>query len=168
MLPWVTDVMADVGIPSAVLWVQSCAVFSIYYHFAHGLVELPREYDLEARFTLPGLLTLSVADVPSFLLASNSHRHKVLGDTIQDQFRNMGKASWVFINSFAELEPNVVAVLPSVRPRPPQLIPVGSLVELAGQNDVPVRGDLIKAANDCIGWLDAHYAKTVKWRHLNQ
>ncbi|XP_066373100.1 cinnamate beta-D-glucosyltransferase-like [Miscanthus floridulus] len=40
-LPWVTDVAADGGISSAVLWVQSCAVFS------HGLAEFPREDDLE-------------------------------------------------------------------------------------------------------------------------
>ncbi|EER89599.1 hypothetical protein BDA96_10G140400 [Sorghum bicolor] len=158
-LPWVTDVAADAGIPSAVLWVQSCAVFSIYYHFAHGLAEFPHEDDLEARFTLPGLPTLSVVDVPSFLLAS--HPYKVLGDTIQDQFRNMGKASWVFVNSFDELERDVVTALPSVRPRPPQLIPVGPLVELAGQDDVPLRGDLIKASDDCVGWLDAQAPRSV-------
>ncbi|AQK83517.1 gallate 1-beta-glucosyltransferase [Zea mays] len=158
-LPWVTDVAADAGIPSAVLWVQSCAVFSVYYHFVHGLAEFPREDDLEARFMLPGLPTLSVADVPSFLHAS--HPYKVLGDTIQDQFRNMGKASWVFVNSFAELERDVIAALPSVRPRPPQLIPVGPLVELGDQDDAPVRGDLIKAADDCIGWLDAQAPRSV-------
>ncbi|OEL28004.1 Cinnamate beta-D-glucosyltransferase [Dichanthelium oligosanthes] len=160
-LPWVTDVAADAGIPSAVLWVQSCAVFSIYYHFAHGLAELPCEDDLDARFALPGLPALSVADVPSFLLAS--HPYKVLGDTIQDQFRNMAKTSWVFVNSFAELERDVVVALPSVTPRPPHLIPVGPLVELEGQDEdeVAVRGDLIKAADDCVAWLDAQAPRSV-------
>ncbi|RLM56038.1 cinnamate beta-D-glucosyltransferase-like [Panicum miliaceum] len=161
-LPWATDVAAEAGIPSAVLWVQSCAVFSIYYHFVHGLAEFPREDDPDARFALPGLPALSVADVPSFLLAS--HPYKVLGDTIQDQYRNMGKASWVFVNSFAELERDVIAALPGVRPRPPQLIPVGPLVELGGHDDdggVAVRGDLIRAADDCVGWLDAQAPRSV-------
>ncbi|KAJ1258968.1 hypothetical protein BS78_10G116900 [Paspalum vaginatum] len=161
-LPWVTDVAEEAGIPSAVLWVQSCAVFSIYYHFAHGLAELPREDDHEARFTLPGLPALSVADVPSFLFAS--HPYKKLGDKVKDQLRNMSKASWVFANSFAELERDVVAALPSVRPRPPQLIPVGPLVELEGpepDSNVSVRGDLIKAADDCLGWLDAQAPRSV-------
>jgi hypothetical protein len=43
--------------------------------FSHGLAEFLREDDLEARlkawFTLPGLLTLSVAIVSSFLLMSH-------------------------------------------------------------------------------------------------
>jgi UDP:flavonoid glycosyltransferase YjiC (YdhE family) len=163
-LPWATDVAADAGIPSAVLWVQSCAVFSIYYHFVHGLAEFPREDELDARFALPGLPGLSVADVPSFLLPS--HPYRILGDTIQDQFRNMGRASWVFVNSFAELERDVVAALPSVTPRPPELIPVGPLVELGAPDDendaaVAVRGDLIKAADDCVAWLDAQPPRSV-------
>jgi gallate 1-beta-glucosyltransferase len=55
MRSWAVDVAADAGIPSAVLWVQSCAVFSLYYHHVHGLVEFPPEDDLDARFMLPGL-----------------------------------------------------------------------------------------------------------------
>jgi hypothetical protein len=61
--------------------------------FSHRLVEFLCEDDLEARlepwFTLLGLLTLSVATVSSFLFVS--HPYKVLGDTIEDQFRNKGK-----------------------------------------------------------------------------
>ncbi|KAL6626792.1 hypothetical protein ACP70R_030518 [Stipagrostis hirtigluma subsp. patula] len=158
-LPWAIDVAADAGIPSAVLWVQSCAVFSLYYHFVHGLVEFPAEDDLDARFTLPGLPALSVAEVPSFLLPSNPY--KLLVDAILDQFRNIHKASWVFVNSFSELERDVIAALPSVTPRPPQLVPVGPLIELEGHDDGALRGDLIKAADDCVGWLDAQAPRSV-------
>uniref|UniRef100_K3Y254 Glycosyltransferase n=2 Tax=Setaria italica TaxID=4555 RepID=K3Y254_SETIT len=164
-LPWVTDVAAEAGIPSAVLWVQSCAVFSIYYHFVHGLAEFPREDDYDARFALPGLPDLSVADVPSFLLPS--HPYKIFGDIIQDQFRNMARASWVFVNSFADLERDVFAALPSVRPCPPQLISVGPLVEIGGQDDdAAVRGDLIEAADDCVAWLDAQAPRSVVYASL--
>ncbi|RLM91186.1 hypothetical protein C2845_PM08G04770 [Panicum miliaceum] len=62
-LPWVVDAAASAGVPSsAVLWVQSCAVFSIYYHYARGLVELPPEDDPEARVALPGFPPLSTAE----------------------------------------------------------------------------------------------------------
>ena len=44
------------------LWVQLCAVFSLYYHHVHGLVEFPAEDDLDARVNLPGLPAMSVAD----------------------------------------------------------------------------------------------------------
>ncbi|KAG0532078.1 hypothetical protein BDA96_04G076900 [Sorghum bicolor] len=158
-MPWAADVAADAGIPSAVLWVQSCAVFSLYYHHVHGLVEFPREDDPDARFTLPGLPEMSVADVPSFLLPSNPY--KLLVDAIIAQFRAIGRASWVLVNSFTELERDVAAALPGVTPRPPELIPVGPLIELAGDGDGAVRGDLIKAADDCVEWLDAQPPRSV-------
>jgi hypothetical protein len=162
-MPWAADVAADAGIPSAVLWVQSCAVFSLYYHHVHGLVEFPREDDLDARFTLPGLPEMSVADVPSFLLPSNPY--KLLVDAIIAQFRTIGRASWVLVNSFTELERDVAAALPGVTPRPPELIPVGPLIELDGQDggggNGAVRGDLMKAADDCVEWLDAQPPRSV-------
>jgi gallate 1-beta-glucosyltransferase len=161
-MPWAVDVAADAGIPSAVLWVQSCAVFSLYYHHVHGLVEFPPEDDLDARFTLPGLPEMSVADVPSFLLPSNPY--KLLVDAIIAQFHNIHRASWVLANSFTELEPDVAAALPGVTPRPPELIPVGPLIEVGGGRDDDegaVRGDLMKAADGCVEWLDAQAPRSV-------
>uniref|UniRef100_A0ACD5YRM0 Uncharacterized protein n=1 Tax=Avena sativa TaxID=4498 RepID=A0ACD5YRM0_AVESA len=161
-LPWAIDVAHDAGIPSAVLWVQSCAVFSLYYHHVHGLVEFPPEDDLEALVKLPGLPAMSVADVPSFLLPSNPY--KLLANEILKQFRTIHKASWVFVNSFSELERDVVDALPGVSPAPPPLIPVGPLVELA--EDASVRGDMLKAADDCVGWLDTQAPRSVVYASL--
>jgi UDP:flavonoid glycosyltransferase YjiC (YdhE family) len=161
-LPWAVDVAHDAGIPSAVLWVQSCAVFSLYYHHVHGLVEFPAEDDLDARVQLPGLPALSVADVPSFLLPSNPF--KLLADEILKQFRTIHKASWVFVNSFSELERDVVDALPGLSPPPPPLIPVGPLVEL--EEDSAVRGDMLKAADGVVGWLDAQAPRSVVYASL--
>ncbi|CAM0946408.1 unnamed protein product [Alopecurus aequalis] len=161
-LPWAIDVAHDAGIPSAVLWVQSCAVFSLYYHHVHGLVEFPAEDDLDARVKLPGLPAMSVADVPSFLLPSNPY--KLLADEILKQFRTIHKASWVFVNSFSELEREVVDALPGVSPSPPPLIPVGPLVEL--EEDAAVRGDMLKAADNCVEWLDAQTPRSVVYASL--
>ena len=161
-IPWAMDVAQAAGIPYAVLWVQSCAVFSLYYHHVHGLVEFPPEDDLDARVNLPGLPPLSVADVPSFLLPSNPY--KLLTDAILKQFRTIHKASWVFVNSFYELEPEVVDALPGISPPPPPLIPVGPLVEL--EEEGAVRGDMIKSADDCVGWLDAQAPRSVVYASL--
>ncbi|KAK8461552.1 hypothetical protein SEVIR_1G056600v4 [Setaria viridis] len=165
-MPWTIGVAAGAGIPSAVLWVQSCAVFSLYYHHVHGLVEFPPEDDAEARFSLPGLPEMTVADVPSFLLPSNPY--KLLAGAIVEQFRTIGQASWVLVNSFTELESGVAAALRGVTPRPPELIPVGPLVEAVGWQDGDgdgggdeVRGDLMKAAEECVGWLDLHPPRSV-------
>ncbi|KAG2649073.1 gallate 1-beta-glucosyltransferase-like [Panicum virgatum] len=164
-MPWASDVAAGEGIPTAVLWVQSCAVFSLYYHHVHGLVEFPPEDDPGARFKLPGLPEMSAADVPSFLLPSNPL--KLHADAIIRQFRTIGRASWVLVNSFAELEADVLAALPGVTPRTPELITVGPLIELhQGQEDDAMRGDLIKAADDCVEWLDAQPPRSVVYASM--
>ncbi|KAJ1282503.1 hypothetical protein BS78_03G057400 [Paspalum vaginatum] len=160
-VPWAVDVAAAAGVRAAVLWVQSCAVFSLYYHYAHGLVEFfpsDSERDQDARVQLPGLPPLSAAEVPSYLLPSSPY--KMYADVIVSQLRNIDRASWVLVNSFAKLEPDVLAALPGVTPRPPQLIPVGPLIEL-DEDGGEVRGDLIKAADDCVGWLDAQAPRSV-------
>nr|CAB3445898.1 unnamed protein product [Digitaria exilis] len=159
-MPWAVAVAGDLDIPAAVLWVQSCAVFSLYYHHVHGLVEFPPETETTARFKLPGLPEMTVADVPSFLLPSNPF--KLLADAIVTQFRTIDKASWVLVNSFAELEASVLAALPGVTPRPPELIPIGPLIELAGdEHDDEVRGDMLKAADECVEWLDSQPPRSV-------
>ncbi|CAL4970918.1 unnamed protein product [Urochloa decumbens] len=161
-MPWATDVATDAGIPTAVLWVQSVAVFSLYYHHVHGLAEFPPEDDKAARFTLPGLPEMSAADVPSFLLPSNPF--KLLADAIITQFRTLGRASWVLVNSFAELEADAAAALPGVGPpSPPELIPVGPLIEMEDgeSGGEEVRGDMLKAEEECVEWLDAQPERSV-------
>jgi hypothetical protein len=158
-LPWVVDVAADARVPSAVLWVQSCAVFSVYYHSMRGLVELPPQDDPAARLAIPGLPPLSAAEVPSFLYPSTPF--PLVTDAILAQFRNIDRASWVFVNSFSELERDVLAALPGVAPRPPQLIPVGPLIELEEDGGAAVSGDMIRAADGCVGWLDAQAPRSV-------
>ncbi|VAH83952.1 gallate 1-beta-glucosyltransferase-like [Triticum dicoccoides] len=163
-IPWAMDVAEAAGIPYAVLWVQSCAVFSLYYHHVHGLLDLPAEDDLDARVKLPGLPALSVTDVPSFLLPSNPYCYKLFTEAILRQFRAIHKPSWVFVNSFSELERDVVNSLQSVSPRPPLLIPVGPLVEL--EEEAAVRGDMMKPADECVGWLDTQAPRSVVYASL--
>ncbi|KAK6137016.1 hypothetical protein DH2020_029241 [Rehmannia glutinosa] len=66
-IPWVSDVAESLGIPSAMLWVQSCACFSVYYHFYHKTVPFPSENDLEIDVQLPFLPLLKHDEIPSFL-----------------------------------------------------------------------------------------------------
>ncbi|KAM3353862.1 hypothetical protein ACQJBY_024826 [Aegilops geniculata] len=163
-IPWAMDVAEAAGIPYAVLWVQSCAVFSLYYHHVHGLLDLPAEDDLDAWVKLPGLPALSVTDVPSFLLPSNPYCFKLFTEAILRQFRAIHRPSWVFVNSFSELERDVVDALQSVSPRPPLLIPVGPLVEL--EEEAAVRGDMMKPADECVGWLDTQAPRSVVYASL--
>ncbi|XP_078181839.1 gallate 1-beta-glucosyltransferase 84A24-like [Carex rostrata] len=146
-VPWAVDVATDMGIPCAVLWVQSCAVFSTYYHYHHGLSEFPTESNPDISVCLPGIPIMTPEEIPSFLLPSNPF--KSLTKAILEQFRNIDKASRVFVNSFTELEPEAIDAIAKYA----QLIPVGPLVEPEDNSGSNLRGDLIKAT-DCLEWLD--------------
>ncbi|KAL3580346.1 hypothetical protein D5086_018181 [Populus alba] len=66
-IPWVTDVATTLGLPSAMLWVQSCACFASYYHYYHGTVPFPDEEHPEIDVQLPCMPLLKHDEVPSFL-----------------------------------------------------------------------------------------------------
>ncbi|XP_072963742.1 gallate 1-beta-glucosyltransferase 84A24-like [Typha angustifolia] len=153
-IPWAIDVATDMGIPCGVLWIQSCAVFSTYFHYYHSLANFPSESDPNISVSLPGLPTMTSEEIPSFLLPSNPY--KSLTKVILEQFRNIHKASWVFANSFDELEADTIAALSNLSP----LIPIGPLVETDDDSKSTVRGDFLKAA-DCKAWLDAQAPSTV-------
>lgn len=146
-VPWVIDVAAGMGIPRAVLWVQSAAVFSAYYHYHQGLAEFPSAARKDVSVVLPGVPTLRWHEVPSFLLPSNPFPSLTV--TILNQFSNIKEADWVFLNTFEEIESASIAGITQYLP----VIPVGPLVDLPLTDAEAVRGDLWKAA-DCVGWLD--------------
>lgn len=66
-IPWVYDVAGSLQIPSATLWVQSCASFSAYHHYYHGLVPFPTETHPEIDVQLPAMPLLKYDEIPSFL-----------------------------------------------------------------------------------------------------
>ncbi|XP_064973500.1 gallate 1-beta-glucosyltransferase-like [Musa acuminata AAA Group] len=147
-LPWVLDVAADLGIPSGVLWVQSCAVFTTYYCYYHSLVKFPTEDNPNVTVNLPGLPPLKAQELPSFLLPSSPY--KVLAKVILEQFANISKASWVLANSFEELEHEAIDAISHRLP----LIPVGPLVEPDHKSQSSnIRSDIFKAG-DCMEWLE--------------
>ncbi|KAF3325173.1 cinnamate beta-D-glucosyltransferase-like protein [Carex littledalei] len=157
LLPWVVDVATDMAIPCAVLWVKSCAVFSTFYHYHHGLVEFPTETNPNISVCLPGTPTMTPEEIPSFLHPSASKPYKSLTKAILEQFRNIDKVSRVFVNSFTELEPEAIDAIAKYV----QLIPVGPLVEPEANSGSTIRGDLIKATDDCLEWLDTQAPQSV-------
>ncbi|KAL3580464.1 hypothetical protein D5086_018299 [Populus alba] len=82
-IPWVTDVATSLGLPSAMLWIQSCACFASYYHYYHGTVPFPDEEHPEIDVQLPCNVPLLKHDeVPSFLHPTTPYailRRAILG-----------------------------------------------------------------------------------------
>lgn len=102
-LPWALDVAKQFGIPSAVLFTQSCSVNSVYYHVSRGLLQLPLP---GPNVSLPGLPPLQVSELPSFVSLYGSS--PAWFDVVVSQFSNVDGADWVLFNIFYELEREVV------------------------------------------------------------
>ncbi|KAK8562862.1 hypothetical protein V6N13_018579 [Hibiscus sabdariffa] len=147
-IPWVSDLAQSLHIPSAMFWVQSCACFAAYYHYNRGLVPFPSESDPEIDVQLPAMPVLKHDEVPSFLHPSNPYAR--LRTTILDQFKKLRKTFCVLMDTFEELEPEIIGYMSKFCP----IKPVGPLFK---HPDVP---DIMKA-DECIEWLDSKPASSV-------
>ncbi|XP_058081514.1 UDP-glycosyltransferase 84B2-like [Magnolia sinica] len=150
-VPWVADVAQDHGIPCAMLWIQPCALYAIYYRYYNGLNQFPTIAYPNMPVDLPGLPILCKEDLPSFVLPSNTFSS--VSKTLTHLFGNMDKVKWVLGNSFYELEKDAVESMDKIQP----IIPVGPLVSsmLLGEEDATDAGiDMWKADDSCIEWLD--------------
>ncbi|XP_021280755.1 limonoid UDP-glucosyltransferase-like [Herrania umbratica] len=153
-IPWASDVAESLGIPSAMLWVQSCACFAAYYHYHHGLAPFPSESDPEMDVQLPAMPLLKYDEVPSFLHPSTPYsflRRAILG-----QFKNLNKPFCVMMDTFQGLEPEIIEYMSKFCP----IQPVGPLFKNPEVSNSTVRCDIIKA-DDCIEWLDSKRASSV-------
>ncbi|KAL3515326.1 hypothetical protein ACH5RR_022228 [Cinchona calisaya] len=152
-IPWVCDVAESLNIPSAVLWVQSCASFSAYYHYYHGLVPFPTKAQPEIDVQLPSMPLLKYDEVPSFLHPSTPYpflRMAILG-----VFKNLPKNMCILMDTFEELENDVINYMSNLCP----IKPIGPLfsnpkVLSSNSSSSSVSVDILKA-DDCMAWLDS-------------
>lgn len=153
-IPWVSDVAKSLSIPSAMLWVQSCACFSAYFHYCHSLVPFPSENEPEIDVQLPNMPLLKYDEIPSFLHPTTPYA--VLRRAILGQFKNLSKPFCILMETFQELEADEINYVKSLCP----IKPIGPLFVNPKLNLSPISGDFIKA-DDCMEWLDSKNPSSV-------
>ncbi|KAK7331006.1 hypothetical protein VNO77_25215 [Canavalia gladiata] len=149
-VPWAIDVVAEHGIPCALLWIQASATYSIYYRYFKGSDPFPSLEDPNEKVHLPGLPMFEVRDLPSFMLPSTPRQFQ---QVITNLFKALDKVKWILGTSFFEIEKEIVKSMNSLTP----IHPVGPLVSpfLLGEkesNDLSV--DMWNAEDSCLQWLD--------------
>lgn len=159
-IPWVCDVAQILNIPAAMLWVQSCACFSAYYHFCHNLLPFPTQHQPEIDVQLPSLPLLKYHEIPDFLHPRTPYAF--LREAILDQFRNLSNLFCVLMDTFDDLEHQNIQYMSKIIGRP--IITVGPLFKDLPTADTvqskPLRADFF-TAEDCIEWLDSKPPRTV-------
>ncbi|KAL1212216.1 UDP-glycosyltransferase 84B1 [Cardamine amara subsp. amara] len=158
--PWVPAVASAHNIPCAILWIQACGAYSVYYRYYMKTNSFPDLEDLNQTVELPALPLLEVRDLPSFLLPSGGSHFNTLMADFADCLRYV---KWVLVNSFYELESEIIESMADLKP----IIPVGPLVSpflLGADHDDTLDGgnlDMWKSEGDCMEWLDKQARSSV-------
>ncbi|XP_030472609.2 UDP-glycosyltransferase 84B1-like [Syzygium oleosum] len=151
-VPWVSDVATEYDIPCAMLWIQPCALYAIYYRFFNKLSAFPTLTDPGIVVELPGLPSMEMEDLPSFVLPNNPFGS--FSKLLSQLFQGMEKFKWVLGNSFYELEKHAIDSMCELFP----IRVIGPLVPptLLGQDqklDVASVG-MWKSDETCMEWLN--------------
>ncbi|KAG4206603.1 hypothetical protein ERO13_A03G017400v2 [Gossypium hirsutum] len=161
MLPWALDVAKDFGISAAMMLTNSASVCSLYWHINQGGLNLLVKQETLAAPPMPGLPSLDVSDLPSFLAQPTSQSAYLA--LILDIFGICEENDWVFCNSFEELESELVEALMAKWP----VVMIGPMVP-SFYLDSRIEGDTSYGAslwnydNDqCLKWLDSMPLKSV-------
>nr|VDD50298.1 unnamed protein product [Brassica oleracea] len=152
-VPWVCDVAAELQIPSAVLWVQSCACLAAYYYYQHQLAKFPTETEPEIDVEVPFMpLVWKHDEIPSFL--HPSCRYSIFTDHILQQIKRLPNTFSVLIDTFEELERDIIDHMSQLCPEV-IINPIGPLFMRAKTTSPDVKGDISDSVNQCMEWLDS-------------
>ncbi|KAL5703456.1 7-deoxyloganetin glucosyltransferase [Ranunculus cassubicifolius] len=110
-LPWAFDAAKQFSLVGALFFTQSCAVNTLYYHVRQGLLPLPIAPG--SIVSLPGLPSLEMSDLPSFISTYGSNP-AALSLLVTNQFRNIDEVDWILVNTFDKMEQETIGpTLPS-------------------------------------------------------
>ncbi|KAK9670327.1 hypothetical protein RND81_13G194100 [Saponaria officinalis] len=143
-VPWVASVAKAHNIPCGMLWVQSCATYTISYNYFKNPSNFPSLSDPNNMVKIDGLPLLRVCDLPTYVLPSTPpHFRNVVATTINtlDQF------DWIFGSSFNEIEEIFINFMANHKP----ISLIGPLVPptmFEEQNHIQDNNDI------CINWLN--------------
>ncbi|CAG7888160.1 unnamed protein product [Brassica rapa] len=147
---WVCDVAEELQIPSAVLWVQSCACFAAYYYYRNQLAKFPTKTEPEIDVEVPFMpLVLKHDEIPSFL-----HPSAPFSNHILQQIKRLPNTFSVLIDTFEELERDIIDHMSQVCPEV-IINPIGPLFMMAKTTSSDIKGDISDSANQCMEWLDS-------------
>ncbi|XP_010542772.1 PREDICTED: UDP-glycosyltransferase 74D1 [Tarenaya hassleriana] len=108
-LPWALDVARRFGVAGASFFTQSSVVNALYHHFIEG-----RFREFQDEVVLPAMPVLKGGDLPVFLYDRSIC--PPLHDLICSQFCNVDEAQFFLVNSFEELEVEILEWMENVWP----------------------------------------------------
>ncbi|XP_012461207.1 7-deoxyloganetin glucosyltransferase [Gossypium raimondii] len=161
----------EVGIPDVLLWTPSACGFLAYCHYRRliekGFTPLKDETYMTNGYLdtiidwIPGMKNIRIRDLPSFVRTTDPN--DIMLNFVATESERSAKASAIIVNTFDELEHDVVKALSSIFPK---LYTIGPLHLLL--NNIPqssplssIDSNLWKEEPQCLQWLDSKEPKSV-------
>ncbi|KAL2485059.1 UDP-glycosyltransferase 74F1 [Abeliophyllum distichum] len=159
LLSWVVQVPKKLGLISVVFFTQQSAVNFFGYYFYHKLLANPV---VQFPVSIPGLPLLYLQDIPTYGIYQDHHTF------VANQFSTVDKADFAFVNTFYELEEEVLEAMSKVC----QMMTVGPTIpsfylENRIENDKEYGLSLPQDASTCLNWLNSKSAGSVVYASLS-
>ncbi|KAK8587631.1 hypothetical protein V6N13_086612 [Hibiscus sabdariffa] len=160
----------ELGIPEAQFWTTSACGFMAYLHFSElikgGIVPFKDENftDDGTLDTLvhgvPGMSNMRLKDFPTLIRTTN--QTDIMLDFMSEESQNCLKSSAIILNTFDELEHEVLQAIATKSPNIYTIGPLSLLEKLTplSQED-SLRSSLWKEDSGCLEWLDERQANSV-------
>uniref|UniRef100_A0A8I6WV80 Glycosyltransferase n=1 Tax=Hordeum vulgare subsp. vulgare TaxID=112509 RepID=A0A8I6WV80_HORVV len=150
------------GLPAVPFSTQSCAASAVYHYVNSGLLDAPPAGEVGARSDpFAGLPGLERWEFPSFMFHDGPY--PALTAPALAQFADRGAGDWVLVNSFDELEYEVLDGLKchfKVRAIGP-CVPVPDTDDSGDADRFNYGANLLDPEDTCIKWLDAKSPRSV-------
>ncbi|KAM0056338.1 putative anthocyanidin 3-O-glucoside 5-O-glucosyltransferase [Helianthus debilis subsp. tardiflorus] len=164
VIPWVARVAHAHGVKSTLLWCQPATVLDIYYYYFNGYQSLISSNNNNPTFpiNLPGLPPLTIADLPSFLLASCPKEHEFLLQIMKnhiDVLKLTTSIPRILVNTVGELETKSIRAIEKL-----EFLPIGPLIRSDGKDsaEYSLGMDFFEKTDDhYIEWLNTQAKSSV-------
>ncbi|KAF5809597.1 putative 7-deoxyloganetin glucosyltransferase [Helianthus annuus] len=164
------DAAHELGIPEVLFWTTSACGFLGYVHYdtlrQNGFFPLKDSADLTNGYLdtivdcIPSMQGTRLKDMPTFLRSTNPEElmvNFVIGETTRAK-----NASAVILNTFEDLEHEVLNELSSTYPSVFSVGPLHTIANNMVANDLNLLGSsLWKEDTQCLEWLDSKEANSV-------
>ncbi|KAG7597939.1 UDP-glucuronosyl/UDP-glucosyltransferase [Arabidopsis suecica] len=159
------DVAEELGVPEVLFWTPSACGFMAYLHFylfiEKGLCPVKDESCLTKEYLdtvidwIPSMKNLKLKDIPSFIRTTNPN--DIMLNFIVRETCRAKRASAIILNTFDDLEHDIIRSMQSILPPVYPIGPLHLLVnrEIEEDSEIGRMGsNLWKEETECFGWLD--------------
>ncbi|XP_077239272.1 7-deoxyloganetin glucosyltransferase-like [Tasmannia lanceolata] len=170
IMSFTLDVAEELRIPEVIFWTPSACGFWAYNHYQQlmerGLTPLKDESYLTNGYLdtriewIPGMKDIRLRDLPSFIRTTDPN--EFMFHYAVQQTERAHRASAVILNTFEELESDVLDGLRSMFPHIYTIGPLSLLSNRISDTQLQSIGsNLWKEDTDCIEWLDTKEPKSI-------